>query len=306
MPAKLITPVKNIEIKVTNHTNRQIINDFYEYLQNIDTSESYQNGLLKVLIRYAEYLGNYTTFHQIQEKEQILNFLDLKRKTDNDDPDKKWITTWNDYLWRLKYFFRWLYNARDRGLNAKSYDTWNTPDFINLKMKRTKRLSPYLETEIWDKDELATIIKYDPYKRNKAILSLLWDLDARPHEITLLKIKHIRLKEKYGEGEIPHEAKTGSGPMLLTFSFPYVRDWLNEHPFKNEPEARLICNLLTGSSIGPDQIYDVMRQLKKRIDRLIENVVFKSLLKSVTFHPSALKSSPVNCCGCCGCGDISS
>jgi hypothetical protein len=24
------------------------------------------------------------------------------------------------------------------------------------------------------------------------------DLDARPHEVTLLKIKHIRLREKYG------------------------------------------------------------------------------------------------------------
>lgn len=35
----------------------------------------------------------------------------------------------------------------------------------------------------------------------------------------LLKIKHIRLKEKYGEGEIPHEAKTGTGPVLLTMSF---------------------------------------------------------------------------------------
>jgi len=32
------------------------------------------------------------------------------------------------------------------------------------------------------------------------------------------------------EGEIPHEAKTGTGPILLTCSFPYVRDWLNEHP----------------------------------------------------------------------------
>jgi hypothetical protein len=271
LPAKLTTTVKNIEIKVTNQANRQIIREFYEYLQNIDTSENYQNGLLKVLIRYAEYIGMNTTFYQIQEKQQILEFLDLKRKSDKDDPDKKWITTWNDYLWRLKYFFRWLHNAREKGLNAKSYDTWNTPDFINLKLKRTKRLSPYLETEIWDKEELATIIKYEPSKRNKAIISLLWDLDARPHEITLLKIKHVRLKEKYGEGEIPHEAKTGSGPMLLTFSFPYVRDWLNEHPFKNEPEARLICNLLTGSSIGPDQIYDVMRQLKKRIQRLIEN-----------------------------------
>ena len=39
------------------------------------------------------------------------------------------------------------------------------------------------------------------------------------HEITLLKIKHIRLKEKYGEGEIPHEAKTGTGPILLTVHF---------------------------------------------------------------------------------------
>jgi hypothetical protein len=35
--------------------------------------------------------------------------------------------------------------------------------------------------------------------------------------------------------EIPHEAKTGTGPILLTCSFPYVRDWLNEHPFRNEP-----------------------------------------------------------------------
>ena len=97
--------------------------------------------------------------------------------------------------------------------------------------KKTKRLSPYLETELWERDELLQIIKYEPFKRNKAALALFWDLDARNHEVTLLKIKHIRLREKYGEGEIPHEAKTSTGPMLLTCSFPYVRDWLNEHPF---------------------------------------------------------------------------
>jgi hypothetical protein len=43
----------------------------------------------------------------------------------------------------------------------------------------------------------------------------MWDLNARSHEITLLKIKHIRLKERYGEGEVPYEAKTGSGPSCL-------------------------------------------------------------------------------------------
>ena len=76
-----------------------------------------------------------------------------------------------------------------------------------IKGKRTKRDSPYLESEIWDRDEILSIVKYEPYKRNKAALTLFWDFDARNHEVTLLKIKHIRLKERYGEGEIPHEAK---------------------------------------------------------------------------------------------------
>jgi integrase/recombinase XerD len=101
---------------------------------------------------------------------------------------------------------------------------WQTPPFAQIKKKKTKRLSPYSESQIWDLEDLKSIIKHEPFKRNKAALALMWDLNARNHEVTLLRIKHIRLRERYGEGEIPHQAKTGSGPMLLTFSFPYVRD----------------------------------------------------------------------------------
>src|SRR2546428_2794949 len=119
--------------------------------------------------------------------------------------------------------------------------------FARIKEKKIKRISPYSETELWERDEILFILKFEPYKRNIAALALFWDLDARNHEITLLKIKHIRLRGRYGEGEIPHEAKTGSGPVLLTCSFPYVLDWLNEHAFRNSPEARLICNLMTGA-----------------------------------------------------------
>ncbi len=130
MPAKLTTTITNIDIKVKNKINRDLIKEFFNYLKNIDASESYQNGLLKVIVRYAEYLGPHTSFYQIQDKEEILKYLDLKRKTLEVDPDKKWITTWNDYLWRIKYFFRWLYNAQEKGLDAKSYDSWTTPSFI--------------------------------------------------------------------------------------------------------------------------------------------------------------------------------
>jgi integrase/recombinase XerD len=108
---------------------------------------------------------------------------------------------------------------------------------------------------MWERDEILSIIKYEPHTRNRPCISLL-------------KIKHIRLKEKYGEGEVPHEAKTGTGPVLLTCSFPYVRDWLNEHPFRNESNARLICNLLTGGPIKADALWSVMKQLRHRIVRL--------------------------------------
>lgn len=49
-----------------------------------------------------------------------------------------------------------------------------------------------MEPEIWERDEILFIIKFEPYARNK---TLFWDLDAKNHEVTLLKIKHIHLKE---------------------------------------------------------------------------------------------------------------
>jgi hypothetical protein len=47
-------------------------------------------------------------------------------------------------------------------------------------------------------------------------LALFWDIDARNHDVTLLELRHMRLKESYREGEIPHEARTGTDPVLLT------------------------------------------------------------------------------------------
>ncbi len=236
---------------------------------------------------------------EIEKKEDILTFLDTKIKSKDEDPEQKRITTYNDYLHRIKHFFRWLYNENKN----ISMDLWNTPSFLTLlKPKRTKRLSPYSETEIWDKEEFLSIIKYEPYKRNKAALDLLWDLDARNHEVTLLRIKNIRLKERYGGGEVPFESKTGTGPILLTMSFPYVRDWLNEHPFKNEPNARLICNLYNGAPIRPEVLHTMMVQLKKRILRLVEKGEIKDkdererMLYLVTikkFNPYCIRHSAI-------------
>jgi integrase/recombinase XerD len=302
MTVKLSTTINNIERDVINSENKQLLLKFFDFMKRAGTSEKYQNNNLKALITYSKFLGPTVSFFEVENKYQIISFLDTKIKNSEEDPDKRWITTWNDYLVRIKYFFRWMYNCKDKDLDDIPFSDWEIPDFVKIKNKKTKRISPYLENELWEKDDLLTIIKYESYKRNKAILALLWDLDARPHELTLLKIKHIRLKEKYGEGEIPHEAKTGTGPILLTTSFPYGRDWLNEHPFKNEPNSRLICNLINGSPITADNIDKVMKQLRERIIRLLKNGEINNkderekieyLLKTKKWNPYCIRHSAI-------------
>src|SRR5919112_1747283 len=269
MPAKLSTTINKIK-SVPNKENVDIVFGFYEFMKCNGVSERHQNNNLKAIISYSMFLEN-RSFQDVNKKEDVLSFLNTKIKSKEDDPEQKWITTYNDYLHRIKHFFRWFYNQYKKE-DIVPMDLGKNPPFLEfMSPKKTKRITPYSETEIWEKDEFLSIIKFEPYKRNKAALALLWDLDARPHEVTLLKIKHIRLRERYGEGEIPHEAKTGTGPILLTCSFPYVRDWVNEHPFKNESNARLICNLLTGAPIKADALCIVMKPLRNRIIRLIAN-----------------------------------
>jgi integrase len=307
MSVKVVTLLKKVD-SLMHRENAAVIIDFHNYMREKGLSENHIINNLKVVIEYVNYL-NEISFYEVDKKEHILRFLNIKIKNESIDPEKRWITTWNHYLNRLKLFFRWLHNYHKNinQISVTSYDVitnedWITPDFIKIKQRQTKRNSPYLETEIWELEELLTIIKYEPISRNKAIISLLWDLDARPHEVTLLKIKHIRLKEKYGEGEIPHQAKTGSGPILLTISFPYVRDWLNEHPFRNESEARLICNLYNGSPLNPKSIWNMMEQLKRRIIRLLEDGEkiddnerheLEYLLKTKKWNPYCIRHSAI-------------
>ena len=83
----------------------------------------------------------------------MTKFLDIKLDLTL-DLEKRCITTWNGYLVRVKHFFRWLHKYKVR-LDLKSDSStssvdWQTPAFVSIKKKRTKRLSPYGEHEIWD------------------------------------------------------------------------------------------------------------------------------------------------------------
>ncbi len=112
MPTKLSTTINNIK-KISNKENAEIVIQFHQFMKNHDASERHQNNNLKTMIAYSIFLGN-KPLKQVNKKEGILSFLQTKIKSKEDDPEQKWITIYNDYLHRIKHFFRWLYNDAEK------------------------------------------------------------------------------------------------------------------------------------------------------------------------------------------------
>ena len=62
--------------------------NFCEYMQEKGSSENHQVNNLKVVIEFARYFGP-ITFHDVKTREQIINFLNSKIKTQDVDPQRK-------------------------------------------------------------------------------------------------------------------------------------------------------------------------------------------------------------------------
>jgi hypothetical protein len=67
MPAKLTTTINKIQ-SLPNQTNSVIINEFYHYMKDSDSSVHHQNNNLKVVIAFATFLGPVITFYEIKKK----------------------------------------------------------------------------------------------------------------------------------------------------------------------------------------------------------------------------------------------
>jgi hypothetical protein len=87
MPITLARTISKIQ-SIPNQTNAKLVAEMYEYLKSNGTSERHQHNALKAMIAFANYLGPATSFFDIKSKEQVLAFLDTKKKNDKEDTKK--------------------------------------------------------------------------------------------------------------------------------------------------------------------------------------------------------------------------
>jgi len=98
------------------------------------------------------------------------------------------------------------------------------------------------------KDRLvkADLLTYDELKRLldvapenwRALYAVHYDGNFRKKEILNTKLQDLTLHENYGELSY-RESKTQTGTKILTLSVPYLLDWLEKHPTKDNPKSNI-------------------------------------------------------------------
>jgi integrase/recombinase XerD len=172
----------------------------------------------------------------------------------------KWIGTYNVKRIVLLRFFKWLYY----GANIANPDKRNElskferkPEcIVDIPQLKRREVSCYKPSDLWSQEDDLLFLKWVTNERDRCYHTMARDLSARPHEILNLKIKDIIFKtvdngRQYAEVLV--NGKTGSRHIPLIQSIPYIKDWLSNHPSRNNPKSPLFVSL--GShSMGRKQL----------------------------------------------------
>ena len=98
--------------------------------------------------------------------------------------------------------------------------------------------------------------------RDKAMIAMLWETGCRIAELGNLQIKHLN-KQKYGY-TLDITGKTGQRNPMIVFAAPYLSQWINLHPFRDNEEAP-VWVYFRYDKVPKQLQYGTIRMLLKRL-----------------------------------------
>jgi integrase len=221
--------------------NTEVICKYIITEQNeINIKELTKEGKIKTLIDITKFL-DFKDFDKMT-KEDVFSYLNRFRKSEEIDPNHRWIGTWNNRHIVLLKFFRWLHDQDNPDIKNRKY-----PHCMQgIKRLGRKEISRYKPSDLWTSRECEVFLKYCPSKRDKAYMAMAIDTSCRPSELLNLRIGDIEVKstsdgsKQYSE--ITINGKTGQRTVPLIYSLPYVKEWILGHPSSNNPNEWLFVS----------------------------------------------------------------
>ncbi len=139
--------------------------------------------------------------------------------------------TKRDHKIALKKFYKSIFG-----------DGEDYPDIVK-HVKTTKKENGHKIPEVITEEDVKAMLKATYNARDRCLISCLFDSGMRIGELASARLKHCKfLDDDTAEITAP-ESKTMARRVLLIPSTPYLRDWIQQHPTKNNPESFLFVGL---------------------------------------------------------------
>ena len=195
---------------------------------------------------------NITNWNTIKRKYQVVySFFKATGVKDPKRVTKKDVENWLKLLREGKIIVR-------KGKKEKEVSEWTIVNYVRdfkaimktvkgtkdypkcvdwIKLPSTSRLikSNNLKDKILTEDEIIALVNAAKEPRVKALIMVTYDSGGRAGEILNLRIRDVEFTE-YG-AKIRITGKTGERTIALIKSEPYLRQWLNVHPLRDDPNA---------------------------------------------------------------------
>ncbi|MEK9137827.1 MAG: tyrosine-type recombinase/integrase, partial [Bacteroidota bacterium] len=171
------------------------------------------------------------------------------------------VSTWTiaGYKIALKKFFRWL----EYGDNVTRVS--DTPELVGwFRIHVKKKNQPHVKaSDILTEDEIHRLIAAAEKPRDRAFISMLYELGARISEIGNLKIGDISRDEH--SYIIDLSGKTGHRTPRIIMSDPFLTEWIDHHPLNKDPTAPLW--VIRRDGVFAKMLYGGLRELVQRLRR---------------------------------------
>jgi integrase/ribosomal protein L40E len=248
---------KKIRISELSNEQRKILSN-YELKKRVEDNCNPKS--------IAMYLIQLVTFIQFVNKpfgkitkSDIVKFLDFKSKE---------IKSIGNYKSTIKEFFKWFY-----GKQGKDY-----PDMVMWINTTKNNGNNKLPEELLTQEDILEMVKKANNPRDKAIIFVGYESACRASELLSIRLKHVTF-DKYG-AVLMVNGKTGQRRIRLVNSSSSLKDWMNHHPFKQDPESPLWMDLRKkyyGRALFRNSFYDIIKSSAKNAG--INKKVYPHLLR---------------------------
>jgi site-specific recombinase XerD/ribosomal protein L40E len=152
-------------------------------------------------------------------KEDIIDLVQKIEKKDYTDWTK------HDYKLVIKKFYKFLRGTEDY------------PEEVSWIKLNTSKSNHMLPEELLTEDEVKQMAEAARTTRDKALILVLYESGCRIGEVLSLKIRNVRFDE-HG-AQLTVNGKTGMRRVRIIASSPALATWINNHPFRENPDAPL-------------------------------------------------------------------